>query len=167
MTWVQEQQRDMHELGRVLRSLRVKRQWTLKDFEKACGSKIKDVVLGSYERGSRYISVSKLMLIASIYEVPMSAFFPTESKQISLENLQPVIVDLRKLRESVKTAQSEATILLHKFVSGIIEIRKDWNGEIISLRYSDLTNLSILTSQSVTDLVKNFYNSKVLFEIRG
>ena len=167
MTSSLEQQRAMAQLGTILRALRVKRKWTLKDFEKASGCAVKDVVLGSYERGSRYVSVSKLMLIASIYEVPMSAFFPTESTPVARDNFQTVIVDLRKLHESAKSSESEAILFLHRFVSGLINIRKDWNGEIISLRYSDLTNLSLLTSQSVSGLVQNFRELKVLFESKG
>jgi transcriptional regulator with XRE-family HTH domain len=163
----QEKQKNMGELGRTLRALRIKRKWTLKDFEKASGFMIKDVVLGSYERGTRYISVSKLMIIASTYEVPMSTFFPTEISVITRGNIQPVIIDLRKLRESAKSIQSDTTILLQQFVAGVVNIRKDWNGEIISLRNSDLTNLSILTSQNAQDLFEHLRESKLLFDVKG
>ncbi len=40
-------------LGQILREIRLSRKWSLKDFEIASQGQIKDVVLGSYERGYR------------------------------------------------------------------------------------------------------------------
>jgi transcriptional regulator with XRE-family HTH domain len=154
---------DIQKLGITLRALRIKRKWTLKDFESASGSQIKDVVLGSYERGSRAISVAKLMLIASVYEVPMSIFFGESHVPGVIEKNDQVIIDLRKLRETINTPCPEVICTLNNFVNGIIGTRRDWNGEILSLRKSDITYLAILTSQSVDQIIEEFRLFNVLF----
>jgi transcriptional regulator with XRE-family HTH domain len=146
-------------LGRTLRKVRLGRKWSLKDFEEASKGLIKDVVLGSYERGSRSISVSKLEIIAATYEVPMSAFFAEEAKFRAMQNQERVIIDLRKLREAQKASQSEESNLLDQFTKSIINLRKDWNGEILSLRASDIAFLSMMAS-SPAQIFENFYLTK-------
>ena len=158
---------EMQRLGLTLRALRIKRKWTLKDFENACGSQIKDVVLGTYERGSRSISVGKLILIASVYEVPVSIFF-TENRPLgALESPNQLTIDIRKLREVTETRYPDTISMLNKFVMGIIDIRRDWNGEILSLRKSDLTQLAILSSQSVELIIEEFRLLNLLFNFKG
>ena len=147
------------ELGRVLREIRLSKKWSLRDFEVASGGRIKDVVLGSYERGSRSISVSKLTIIAATYCVPMSAFFPTEPK-IQPENPpERVIIDLRKLRTALLTPQTRTVLLLDQFTKGIITQRNDWNGEVLSLRASDLQILSIMSAPE-SETLKSFVISR-------
>ena len=158
---------EMQRLGLTLRALRIKRKWTLKDFENACGSQIKDVVLGTYERGSRSISVGKLILIASVYEVPVSIFF-TENRSLgALESPNQLTIDIRKLREVTETRYPDTISMLNKFVMGIIDIRRDWNGEILSLRKSDLTQLAILSSQSVELIIEELRLLNLLFNFKG
>jgi transcriptional regulator with XRE-family HTH domain len=89
-------------LGQVLREIRHNRKWSLKDFEVASQGLIKDVVLGSYERGSRSISVSKLETIAAIYEIPISAFFAKEKITTFSEDPRRVVIDLRKLSRTLE-----------------------------------------------------------------
>ena len=131
------------QLGRTLRSIRVKRKWSLKQFEIACNGKIKDVVLGSYERGSRSISVSNLEIISNTYQVPISALMG-ESEVRSTKVQGRVIIDLRKIRESLVTTNSEMLSLLNQFTKTIVSMRNDWNGEILSLRSSDRVFLSMI-----------------------
>ena len=147
------------ELGRVLREIRLSKKWSLRDFEVASGGKIKDVVLGSYERGSRSISVSKLIVIATTYCVPMSAFFPIEQRTRSEHPRERVIIDLRKLRIALLTPQTRTVLLLDKFTKGIITQRNDWNGEVLSLRSSDLEILSIMSAPE-SETLKSFVITK-------
>ena len=154
-----ESSTNARDLGRVLREIRLSKKWSLRDFEIASGGRIKDVVLGSYERGSRSISVSKLTIIAATYCVPMSAFFPIEPK-IQPENPpERVIIDLRKLRSALLTPQTRTVLLLDQFTKGIITQRNDWNGEVLSLRASDLQILSIRSAPE-SETLKFFVISK-------
>jgi transcriptional regulator with XRE-family HTH domain len=146
------------QLGRTLRSIRVKRKWSLKQFEIACNGKIKDVVLGSYERGSRSISVSNLEIISNTYQVPISALMG-ESEVSSIKIQGRVIIDLRKIRESLVTTNSETLSLLNHFTKTIVSMRNDWNGEILSLRSSDAAFLTMI-SRSKDEELKNYLITK-------
>jgi len=152
-------------IGRVLRALRIARNWTLEDFEKASGGKIKSVVLGSYERGSRSISVNKLQAIAAIYEVPISGFFNDHNDR-PLHDLDNVVIDLRKLRETLIKNPSKFILHLNHFTAGIIDLRRDWNGEILSIRNSDLNYLAIMSNSSAEKILNEYSSHNVIFKTR-
>ncbi|MSX70118.1 MAG: helix-turn-helix domain-containing protein [Actinobacteria bacterium] len=154
-----------HRLGRTLRALRRSRNWTLEDFEKASDGRIKAVVLGSYERGSRSISVSKLEAIAAIYEVPITAILIHKNNQ-STPNFVNVVIDLRKLHGALKENPTRNLLDLNRFTSGIIDYRKDLNGEILSLRNSDLDYLSIMASLDRNNTIKEYADLNILFKTK-
>jgi len=154
------------QLGRTLREIRLNRKWSLKDFEIASGSKIKDVVLGSYERGTRSISVSKLSIIAKTYEIPMSAFFPESKFKNTPANDEQIIIDLRKLRDVLKNYPSEPVQILNKFTNGIVNMRKDWNGEVLSLRSTDLRLISLLQADAPHNGVEEYKKLNLLLSTR-
>jgi transcriptional regulator with XRE-family HTH domain len=58
-----------------LRKVRKSKGFTLKEVEALSNGLHKAVVIGSYERGSRSISVDKLITLSEFYEVPVSEFF--------------------------------------------------------------------------------------------
>ena len=149
-------------LGVALRALRLARNWTLNDFERASGGKIKAVVIGSYERGSRSITVSKLQAITEIYGVPITAVLSVghETPCTVSDN---VIIDLRRLRIVLETTTSRNLENLNTFITGIVNTRKDYNGEILSLRASDLEFLAIMASSNAERLIAEFANLKVFF----
>ena len=153
-------------LGHALREVRRSRKWTLADFEKASHGRIKAVVLGSYERGSRSISVDKLQMIADIYAVPVGAFFKQSALENSSLEIPNVIIDLRKMREELNLHSSKMLTLLDQFCCGIINFRKDWNGEILSLRKNDLTFLAIMSETSAENLLQILASKHVLFNLK-
>jgi transcriptional regulator with XRE-family HTH domain len=57
------------EIAKNLRRLRHERGLTIDKAAKATNGAIPPVVLGSYERGSRMMSVSKALILADIYGV--------------------------------------------------------------------------------------------------
>jgi len=154
-------------LGQALRQIRRNKKWTLKDFERASGGVIKDVVLGSYERGTRSMSVSNLEVIASTYEIPTSSLFPNQNKSTGTANRVRLIIDLRKLRGVSTQSTSEVIFLVNRLTEGIIHLRKDWNGEILSLRSSDVGYLSMTSMRSQEDVLKELNDSGILFETKG
>jgi transcriptional regulator with XRE-family HTH domain len=158
---------DSEVLGRKLREIRRVRKWTLKDFENASDGEIKDVVLGSYERGSRSMSVSKLRTIAQIYEVPIEVFFGNNQKTHLEHNAQTIVIDLRKLREADERNNATVLLSIREFTSGVARMRQDWNGEIISLRNADVTFLAIMASVTTVELIKEYEDSKILFGTKG
>lgn len=149
-------------LGMALRALRLARNWTLNDFERASGGRIKAVVIGSYERGSRSITVSKLQIITAIYGVPITAVLLVND-EISYANSKNVIIDLRRLRNILESKKSRNLDNLNTFITGIVNTRRDYNGEILSLRASDLEFLAIMASSNTERMITEFANLEIFF----
>jgi hypothetical protein len=74
-----------------------------------------------------------------------------------------VIIDLRRLREVRSLKDSRSVEALHTFTSGIANTRRDYNGEIISLRGSDVDFLAIMTCSSREKMLAEFASLKVIF----
>ncbi len=89
----------------------------------------------------------------------MSALFD-ENKEFNHSVIQGrLILDLRKIRDSMAASNSEALSLLHQFTKTIVTMRMDWNGEILSLRTSDAAFLSIFFANKDIEL-QNFLITK-------
>ena len=65
------------EVGRRLRAVRHMQGLTLADVEDRSDGEWKAVVVGSYERGDRGISVPRLSSLAAFYGVPLAPLLPT------------------------------------------------------------------------------------------
>jgi transcriptional regulator with XRE-family HTH domain len=58
-----------------LRKIRKSKGLSLRQVEVLSNGKYKLVTIGSYERGSRSITVSKLIELSKFYDVPITEFF--------------------------------------------------------------------------------------------
>jgi len=138
-------QEEILDICNRLRSVREGQSLTLLDVQQRSGGKVSAVALGSYERGHRQISLSKLLQIAKIYGVPASEIVTQKTERVGPMR---ITIDLRKIRhsthhEGIKTA---------RVLNEIAKLRGDWNGEIISIRANDITNLSLFTGLSAAEI---------------
>ncbi len=120
-----------------LRIIRKSKGWSLQDVERNSNGKWKAVVIGSYERSDRSISLRKAISLMEFYQVPISELFPeispeAEGRSISI-NLAKLAVD-----------QSSNSESLRKFTKSIGDRRKDWNGKLLTIRANDLQFLNLL-----------------------
>lgn len=147
------------ELQRVqqgLRAIREAQGLTLSQASAKSGGEVSAIALGSYERGDRTISTSKLIQIAQIYDVPVTAFF--DSHDHANKNTT-IIIDCRKLNSD----EGPLAIKLKTVVKSIASIRRDWNGEVISLRENDLTSLHIfgsITAIEIDEIINRYVLAK-------
>lgn len=145
-----------------LKTLRRGRGLTLEECEIKSDGKFKAVVLGSYERGTRAISLSKLSQLAEFYDLPIQYFFTSKK-----EDLQGRwIFDLRKLRQ-----HNDGTFplnFLSSFLSRIAEYRSDWEGEFLSVRGSDRESFEIVFGQEREQLIAQLKEMKIILsEVSG
>ena len=63
-------------LGAKLRAIRQQQGLSLHGVEERSGGRWKAVVVGSYERGDRAVTVQKLAELAEFYSVPVSELLP-------------------------------------------------------------------------------------------
>jgi len=145
------------EIGSRIRAARKRRGWTIA--EMAAIGEIKAVVIGSYERGSRNMPISRLGEIAAILDVNVMFLLGQTPSPINTE-LSPII-DLRAIsRTTFENANWLA--LLVTFCAGIAKNRGDWNGEVLSIRNTDLLNLSFAIGISQAELSKWLRNQGYL-----
>lgn len=126
----------------LLRQLRKKRGLTLRECEIESGGRFKAVVMGSYERGTRAISLERLQEIADFYQVPVQYFFTHPGKSTHLDK-DRFTFDLRKMRNA--QYQDETLNKVAELLQYFMSRRDDWNGEILSIRQGDAELLQIIT----------------------
>jgi transcriptional regulator with XRE-family HTH domain len=152
-----------------LRSIRQAQSLSLNDVEVASRGAIKAVVLGSYERGSRSLSVKRAIQIAQFYGVPVSVFFGGSLRAEAVK-AQRTIIDARRLRTLVEMgSQIDQTIIkiLLRYVSHIQNSRQDWNGEVISLRERDSEYIAICIGYSPESLAQWLDGKKLLLSFKS
>lgn len=135
-----------------LRSIREAKNRTLMDVELRSGGEITAISLGSYERGDRQLNLFKLLQIARVYELPASEIL-TEK----IERIEPgrITIDLGKILQSALPESIKIAQVLRE----IAHLRGDWNGELMSIRATDLTNFSVfsgLSTQQIQRCVSEF-----------
>jgi transcriptional regulator with XRE-family HTH domain len=120
-----------------LRIIRKSKGWSLQDVEFHSNGKWKAVVIGSYERGDRAISLKKAILLMNFYQVPISELFPEIPPMISPRSLTLDLVKIDRGSDS-KIEQ------VKRFTRMVSDRRKDWNGQLLTIRANDLQFLSLL-----------------------
>ena len=143
------------ELGARLRIIRKSQKMSLQEVEKRSNGHWKAVVIGSYERADRALSVGKLAELLHFYQVPISSCFsmPNQNKV----QVKQLILDLYKFRN-----MGEEVGPARRYISAITTKREDWNGQMLSLRKSDLETLAILFETSEVALYEQFEKWGVL-----
>lgn len=157
----------MSDISAKLRALRHARSWSLLDVERISQGRIKAVVLGSYERGSRTLSVKRAIEIAEVYEIPLSQLF-TDKKTSPDVTAGRKMLDLRRIsnRAQLPSEWSERFTILARFTRSIVESRQDWNGEVLSLRTTDCDVLAMILNIEVFELMKWLDDQRVLLAMR-
>src|SRR5262245_15797340 len=85
-------------LGSRLRSIRQQQGLSLQGVEEKSNGRWKAVVVGSYERGDRAVTVSRLAELADFYRVPVAELLP-EGSGIRHESAGKIVLDLETLYE--------------------------------------------------------------------
>ena len=121
-------------LGSRLRAIRTMQGLTLADVEERSGGRWKAVVVGSYERGDRSVTVARLSELAEFYGVPISHLLPGNGDG---DQRDRVTVDLVALEGA---GQEFGTLL--RYVRRIQQERGDYNGRMLTLRLDDLRTVA-------------------------
>ena len=138
-------------IGARLKHIRRQQGLTLKQIEIKSRGKWKAVVIGSYERGSRNMPISRLGEVARILGVDVAYLL---GQPLGRQDLAPVLtLDLRAISRPSFTNPSRLELLV-TYCAGIVKKRSDWNGEVLSIRESDLLNLSFALGIEQADLLQ-------------
>ena len=150
---------DNYEIGRRIRQARKARGWTIAEMAEV--GEIKAVVIGSYERGSRNMPLSRLGEIAAILNVDLTYLLDISAPHKAAN--AGITIDLRAISRP-SFSKPELLAPLVNFCSGIVKMRSDWNGEVLSLRLEDLRNLSFAMGISQSEVTEWLKAEKFLFQ---
>lgn len=156
------------EVSAKLRAIRVSKSLSLNDVEKLSNGKLKAVVLGSYERGARTLSVKRAISIAELYQVPVAQLF-SEEKPIEIISTGKIVIDLRAInRRALDNTYFENVRyqLIARIAQRIVRSRQDWNGEVLSIRNQDLETIAIFFDKEPSDVLNWMESEKVLLKKR-
>lgn len=145
-------------LGGRLRAIRQQKNLSLHGVEKASDGRWKAVVVGSYERGDRAVTVQRLAELADFYGVPVSELLPEGVAPTRPEAVPRLMLDLEALR-SVPTEQAGP---LARYASAIQAQRGDYNGRVLSIRHEDLRTLAVIYDRPEGALVEQAIDWGVL-----
>lgn len=148
-------------LGSRLRAIRQQQGLTLQQVEERSDGKWKAVVVGSYERGDRAVSVTKLHELSEFYNVPVSELLPKEGDAVATGSVTPtkVMLDLRRLSRADLDPELRP---VSRFAHTIQLQRGDFNGNVLTIRGEDLRALSVIYGTSPDELVFRLEDEGVL-----
>ncbi|WP_461024229.1 transcriptional regulator BldD [Thalassiella azotivora] len=128
-------------LGSRLRAIRTQQGLSLQGVEAKSNGHWKAVVVGSYERGDRAVTVQRLAELAEFYGVPVQALLPDASAAQSDAPPPPkLVLDL----EQLQAVPEEKAGPLARYARTIQHQRNDYNGKVLSIRAEDLRTLGVI-----------------------
>jgi transcriptional regulator with XRE-family HTH domain len=146
-------------LGARLRSIRQQQGLSLQGVEEKSEGRWKAVVVGSYERGDRAVTVQRLSELADFYGIPMSELLPGANQFGAAREAPPkLVLDLELLHRG----ELPESAPLARFASTIQAQRGDYNGKVLSIRQEDLLTLAVIYDESPSQLAEKLINWGVL-----
>ncbi len=128
-------------LGARLRDVRQREGLSLQRVEQRSGGRWKAVVVGSYERGDRAVTVQKLAELARFYGVPMSLLLPPEDLDLGSDDgvAIPIVLNLDRLYMLPRRKAGP----LARYAADIAH-RRGEHGTLLRIRSIDIDSLADL-----------------------
>jgi transcriptional regulator with XRE-family HTH domain len=146
-------------LGARLRAIRTQQGLSLHGVEEKSRGKWKAVVVGSYERGDRAVTVQRLAELAEFYGVPVAELLPDGPLPSGAAEPAPrLVIDLERLQQ-VPASQGAP---LARYAATIQSQRGDYNGRVLSIRQEDLRSLAVIYDASPSQLTEQLITWGVL-----
>ena len=145
-------------LGARLRAVRSQQHLSLQGVERKSEGRWKAVVVGSYERGDRAISVHRLAELAAFYEVPVTELLPDGAADAPGTPVIPLTKVVLNARRVLELDDPDAEPLV-RLVTAILHRRRQSASdrlatERLQIRSSDLISLAMLydtTPEAITE----------------
>jgi transcriptional regulator with XRE-family HTH domain len=135
-------------IGASLRSIRRQRKLTLREVERESSGEWKAVVVGSYERGDRALTLKRAVGLASFYGVPLDQLLGLHSQTRSsqAERITFNLSEIRRIGDGLPEG-------ILRYLQEICRLRSDWNGSVLTLRSDDLTALGVILNIASSEVL--------------
>jgi transcriptional regulator with XRE-family HTH domain len=147
------------DVGERLRRIRVERGLSLQDVERSSGGRWKAAVVGSYERGDRNISATRLLELAEFYDVAPGDILPGEAAARRMDNGGALVLDLERL-----ATLGDRWAGVRRYCESIQLQRGDFNRRVLSVRGDDVRALAVIHETTPEALVTELRELGVLQE---
>jgi transcriptional regulator with XRE-family HTH domain len=127
-------------LGARLRAVRRQHGMTLQQVHQRSGRRWSAVVLGSYERADRAVSVTTLADLAAFYGVPTEDLLPTEPAPEPHHADRKLTIDLQR----IPTLPTRLAGPLARYTAAIQHQRQSHTGAALTIRDQDLQTLAVI-----------------------
>ena len=145
-------------LGSRLRAVRTQQGLSLQGVEEKSKGRWKAVVVGSYERGDRAVTVQRLSELAGFYGIPVHELLPEGQTTSATEPLSRLVIDL----EQLSSVPADKAAPLARYAATIQSQRGDYNGRVLSIRQEDLRSLAVIYDASPSALTEQLVGWGVL-----
>src|SRR3954468_16079074 len=147
-------------LGARLRAIRTQQGLSLHGVEEKSEGRWKAVVVGSYERGDRAVTVQRLAELAGAYGVAISELLPHGGPRAAAATEPPprLVLDLEKLH----LIPADRAAPLARYTATIQSQRGDYNGRVLSIRQEDLRSLAVIYDETPSQLTEQLITWGVL-----
>jgi transcriptional regulator with XRE-family HTH domain len=150
-------------LGARLRAIRMQQHLSLHGVERKSGGRWKAVVVGSYERGDRAVSVQRLAELAEFYGVPVSDLLPPDEGPFGSGGgggtpLSRIVLNLDK----VAALTDGHADILRRFTTSIQRQRGDVGARTLPVRHEDLRTLALMYDTTIPALTERLVRWQVL-----
>lgn len=149
-------------LGARLRAIRMQQHLSLHGVERKSAGKWKAVVVGSYERGDRAVSVQRLAELADFYGVPVSDLLPPDDSPFSSGSTAAPLSRIVLNLDNVTSLTDGHADILRRFVSSIQRQRGDLGGRSMPVRHEDLRTLALMYDTTIEALTDRLVRWQVL-----
>jgi transcriptional regulator with XRE-family HTH domain len=149
-------------LGARLRAIRMQQHLSLHGVERKSAGRWKAVVVGSYERGDRAVSVQRLAELADFYGVPVSDLLPPDDSAFSGGGGAPPLSRIVLNLDKVATLADPQADVLRRFVASIVRQRGDLGMRSLNVRHEDLRTLALMYDTTMEALTERLVRWQVL-----
>jgi transcriptional regulator with XRE-family HTH domain len=149
-------------LGSRLRAVRMQQHLSLHGVERKSSGKWKAVVVGSYERGDRAVSVQRLSELADFYGVPVSDLLPPDDGPFASGGSAPPLSRIVLNLDKVAALADPNADILKRFAASIQRQRGDVGNRTIGVRHEDLRTLALMYDSTIEALTERLVRWQVL-----
>ena len=127
-------------MGELLRSVRVQQGLTLNDVETKSQGRLKAVVVSSYERANRAITMARLTELAEFYGVPPAHLLPAGGSACPSVRGANLVLDLQRLVE----LPTQLAGPLARYAAVVRAQRGDVTDKAFNIQSEDVHSLAVL-----------------------